>query len=97
MESMIKSYVFNGLGNEDLDQFWFVEKAAWEAQGVTDSNWIHKELPKNHYCINSGQTSKNSKTEFKNTLNQWQWQPTWNDKGLGQSPLTEAHGDCARG
>jgi len=26
------------LGNEDVDQFWFVVKVVWEAQGVADYN-----------------------------------------------------------
>ena len=30
--------LLKGLGNEDPDQFWFVVKAVWEAQGVTDDN-----------------------------------------------------------
>ena len=34
--------LFKGLGNEDLDQFWFVVRAIWEAQGVTDDH-IKKE------------------------------------------------------
>ena len=38
MASAIKLPVFKGVGNEDLDQFWFVVRAAWEAQGVTDDN-----------------------------------------------------------
>ena len=36
---------------------------------------------------------KNYKTAIKNTLKQWQWHPAWNDEDLGQSALTEAHGD----
>ena len=35
MVSAIKFSVFKGVGNEDLDQFWFVVKVVWEAQGVT--------------------------------------------------------------
>ena len=42
MASAIKLPVFKGVGNEDLDQFWFVVKAVWEAQGVMDDN-IKKE------------------------------------------------------
>jgi len=38
MASTIKFPVFKGLGNEDLDQFWFVVKVVWELQGVTDDN-----------------------------------------------------------
>ena len=62
-----------------------------------DPNQIHQRLAKNHDCIRSGRISKNSKTTIKNTLNQWQWQPVWNDKDLGQSALTEAHGDYTGG
>lgn len=42
MASAIKLLVFKGVGNEDLDQIWFVVKAVWEAHGVTDEN-IKKE------------------------------------------------------
>jgi len=38
MVSAIKFPVFRGVGNEYLDQFWFVVKAVWEAQGVMDDN-----------------------------------------------------------
>ena len=38
MASTIKFHVFKGLGNEDPDQFWFIVKAIWEVQGVTDDN-----------------------------------------------------------
>jgi len=38
MVSAIKLPVFRGVGNEDLDQFWFMVRAVWEAQGVTDDN-----------------------------------------------------------
>lgn len=62
-----------------------------------DPNWIHQELSKNHGCIRSRQISKNSKIAIKNTLNQWQWQPAWNDEDLGKSALIEAHGDYAGG
>lgn len=31
MVNSIKMLVFKGLGNENLDQFWFVAKAVWEA------------------------------------------------------------------
>ena len=31
----MKLPVFKGLGNEDLDQFWFMVRVVWEAQGVT--------------------------------------------------------------
>ena len=34
----MKFPVFKGLGNEDLDHFWFVIRAIWEEQGVTDDN-----------------------------------------------------------
>jgi len=30
--------MFKGVENEYLDQFWFVIRAIWEAQGVTDDN-----------------------------------------------------------
>ena len=30
--------MFKGVGNEDPDQFWFVVRAIWEAQGVIDDN-----------------------------------------------------------
>ena len=42
MASTIKLPVFKGVRNEDPDQFWFVVKAVWEAQGVKDDN-IRKE------------------------------------------------------
>ena len=38
MASAVKLPVFRGVGNEGLDQFWFVVRAVWEAQGVTDDN-----------------------------------------------------------
>ena len=38
MASTIKLPVFRGVGNEDLDQFWYVVRVVWEAQGVTDEN-----------------------------------------------------------
>ena len=38
MASVIKIPVFKGVSNEDPDQFWFVVKVVWEAQGVTDDN-----------------------------------------------------------
>jgi len=38
MASVIKLLVFRGVGNEDLDQFWFMVRAIWEAQGVMDEN-----------------------------------------------------------
>ena len=43
MVSVIKSSVFKEERNEDSDQFWFVVKALWEAQGVMDDN-INKEM-----------------------------------------------------
>ena len=43
MASAIKLPVFRGVGNEDPDQFWFVIRAVWEAQGVVDDN-IKKEM-----------------------------------------------------
>jgi len=38
MASAIKFLVFRGVGNKDPDQFWFMIKALWEAQGVMDEN-----------------------------------------------------------
>ena len=38
MASAIKLSMFRGVGNEDLDQFWFMVKVVWEAQGVTNDN-----------------------------------------------------------
>ena len=38
MVSAIKLPVFRGVGNEELDQFWFMVKAVLEAQGVLDDN-----------------------------------------------------------
>ena len=38
MENSVKLPLFKGLGNEDPDQFWFVVKAVWEAQGVTNDH-----------------------------------------------------------
>ena len=38
MANAIKLPVFKGVGNEDLDQFWFVVRAVWEAKGFTDDN-----------------------------------------------------------
>jgi len=38
MANSVKFPLFKGLGNEDLDQFWFIVKVVWEAQGVTDDN-----------------------------------------------------------
>jgi len=35
---VIKLPIFRGVGNEDLNQFYFVVRAIWEAQGVTDEN-----------------------------------------------------------
>ena len=34
----MKFPLFKGLGNEDPDQFWFVVRVVWEAQGVTDDH-----------------------------------------------------------
>ena len=36
MEKTVKLPLFKGLGNEDLDQFWFVVRAVWEARDVTN-------------------------------------------------------------
>ena len=38
MASAIKFPVFKGVGNEDLNRFWFVIKVVWEARGVTNEN-----------------------------------------------------------
>ena len=38
MASAIKLPVFKGVGNEGLDQFWFVIKVVWEAQGSMKDN-----------------------------------------------------------
>ena len=38
MASAIKFPVFKGVGNEDVNQFWFMIKVVWEAQGVTNEN-----------------------------------------------------------
>ena len=38
MASVIKFSVFRGVRNKDPDQFWFVVKVVWEAQGVVDDN-----------------------------------------------------------
>jgi len=33
-----QTMVFKGVGNEDLNQLWFMVRAVWEAQGVVDDN-----------------------------------------------------------
>lgn len=38
MVSTIKLPICRGVGNEDPDQFWFVVRVVWEAQGVTNDN-----------------------------------------------------------
>lgn len=38
IESAIKLPVFRGVARKDPDQFWFMVRAVWEAQGVTDDN-----------------------------------------------------------
>ena len=38
MANEIKFSVFKGVGNEDSDQVWFLVKAVWEVQGVTNDN-----------------------------------------------------------
>ena len=38
MASVIKLQVFRGVGNEDPDQLWFMVRAIWEAQDVTNDN-----------------------------------------------------------
>lgn len=64
----------------------------WEG---CDPNWIHKKLSRTMSVSGWSKSLRKSKTMIKNTLNQWQWQPAWNDEDLGQSVLIEAHGDCA--
>ena len=66
----------------------------WEGR---DPNWIHKQLLKNLDYVAMKQISKVSKTTIENTLNQWPWQLAWNNEDLGQSALTEAHGDNTGG
>jgi len=36
MTNSVKLPVFKGVRNEDLDQFWFIAKVVWEAQGIAD-------------------------------------------------------------
>lgn len=38
MASAIKLPIFKGVGNEDLDQFWFMVREIGEAKGVIDDN-----------------------------------------------------------
>jgi len=38
MASAVKLLVFKGVGNEEPGQFWFLVRAIWEAQGITDDN-----------------------------------------------------------
>ena len=38
MANSMKLPLFNGLGNDDLDQFSLVIKAIWEAQGITNDH-----------------------------------------------------------
>ena len=38
MANSMKLPLFKGLGNEDPDQFWFIVRVIWEAQGVTDDH-----------------------------------------------------------
>jgi len=38
MGSAINLHVFKGVGNKDVDQFWFVVRAVWEAHRFTDDN-----------------------------------------------------------
>ena len=42
VENTLKLPLFKGLGNEDPNQFWFIARAVWEDQGVTDAH-IKKE------------------------------------------------------
>lgn len=43
MENSIKLPIFKGVENQDLNPFWFVAKAVWEAQGITDDQ-MKKEM-----------------------------------------------------
>jgi len=36
MANSVKLLVFNDIGNEDPDQFWFIVKDVWEGQGIMD-------------------------------------------------------------
>lgn len=38
MGSAVKLPVFMGAGNEEPGQFWFMVRAIWETQGITDEN-----------------------------------------------------------
>lgn len=38
MANIVKLPFFKSLGNEDPDQFWFIIRAVWEAQGVADDH-----------------------------------------------------------
>jgi len=38
MENSVKLSLFKGFGNEDPNQFWFIVKVAWEAQGITNDD-----------------------------------------------------------
>ena len=38
MVSAIKLSMFRGVGNEDLDQFWFMVRVVWDAQGIVYDN-----------------------------------------------------------
>ena len=38
MANTVKLLLFKVLGNEDPDQFWFIVRAVWEAQGVIDDH-----------------------------------------------------------
>ena len=38
MENTVKLPVFKGFENEDPDQFWFITRAIWEVQGVTNDH-----------------------------------------------------------
>ena len=38
MESAIKLPVFRGVGSEDPDHFWLIDRVVWEAHRVMDDN-----------------------------------------------------------
>jgi len=38
MENSVNLPLFKGLGNEHPNQFWFIVKVVWEAQGITNDH-----------------------------------------------------------
>ena len=56
------------MGNEDLDQFWFMVKALWEAQGVTDDK-INKDYGLTWYIKHSNDNPNIGITDIQATLN----------------------------